>query len=709
MPERLLQGLDPARASLLVFGGEWHRLSQGNLAPRIDGKEPPEIQVDIVETPPAAVEADVLAFPVFDPAAAAELTAIDEELAGRLERLIADGEARGKLGETAVLHTDGEIAAPRIAAVGSRQGRLVRRRRTPDGGRPGRGDGDRDRRGYRRLDDLEVAPARSGRPGAGDRRRNAARELPARRAGRPPRSGGALSRLVLVAKDARPLLAAGDRASVVARWTNRCRDLVNAPANELTPSRLAETAIGLAEAYDHLSYESLARDEIVAAGMGAFAAVAQGSDTEPRLIVLEYDPPAARRDLVLGLVGKGITFDTGGISLKPAARMEEMKATWPAARPSSARSARSPSSACRSASSRSCRRPRTCRAATPCGPATSCTALNGKTIEITNTDAEGRLVLADALVYGRRRGATHLLDLATLTGAVVVALGDFYAGLIGNDDDWLGEIAGGRRGERRPRLARSRSTRRTARYIKSIYADMKNSSDLRQAGPIYAGSFLQEFAGDGPVGAPRHRRHRPPRAKPRRLLHGERRDGLRRQADRRPRRPPRAMNFDLGEERELLRRTVREFAEARIAPRRRRARPRAPFPYEIVAGLAELGLMGIPIPEEYGGARRSTPRPTPSRSRSSRAIDSSVAITVAAHTSLGTMPIYLFGTDEQQRRWLPELASGRRLAAFGLTEPAAGSDAGGTQDTGGAPGRPVGHQRRRSSSSRTRARRSRPA
>ena len=125
------------------------------------------------------------------------------------------------------------------------------------------------------------------------------------------------------------------------------------------------------------------------------------------------------------------------------------------------------------------------------------TALNGKTIEITNTDAEGRLVLADALVDARRRGATHILDMATLTGAVVVALGDFYAGLMGNDKDWLGQIQGAAEasGDHAWVLPLHETY---ARYIKSIYADMKNSSDLRQAGPIYAARFLQEFAGEGP-------------------------------------------------------------------------------------------------------------------------------------------------------------------------------------------------------------------
>ena len=138
------------------------------------------------------------------------------------------------------------------------------------------------------------------------------------------------------------------------------------------------------------------------------------------------------------------------------------------------------------------------------------------------------------------------------------------------------------------------------------------------------------------------------------------------------------MNYDLSEEHELLRRTVREFAEERIAPVAEELDREHRFPYELVAELAELGLMGIPIPEEHGGAGGDTVSYAIAIEELAR-IDSSVAITVAAHTSLGTMPISLYGNDAQKREWLPDLASGRRLAAFGLTEPGAGSDAGATR------------------------------
>ncbi|HSJ93756.1 MAG TPA: acyl-CoA dehydrogenase family protein [Gaiellaceae bacterium] len=139
-----------------------------------------------------------------------------------------------------------------------------------------------------------------------------------------------------------------------------------------------------------------------------------------------------------------------------------------------------------------------------------------------------------------------------------------------------------------------------------------------------------------------------------------------------------SLSYDLSDEHELIRTTVREFAEQRIAPVAEELDREHRFPYDIVSELAELGLMGIPIPEEYEGAGSDTLAYAIAIEELTR-VDSSVAITVAAHTSLGTMPVFLYGTEEQKREWLPDLASGRRLGAFGLTEPGAGSDAGATQ------------------------------
>jgi alkylation response protein AidB-like acyl-CoA dehydrogenase len=138
------------------------------------------------------------------------------------------------------------------------------------------------------------------------------------------------------------------------------------------------------------------------------------------------------------------------------------------------------------------------------------------------------------------------------------------------------------------------------------------------------------------------------------------------------------MNYELSEEQELLRRTVREFSESKVAPVAEALDREERFPYELVKEMAELGLMGIPVPEEYGGAGADTVAYAIAIEELTR-IDSSVAITVAAHTSLGTMPIFLYGSEEQKQEWVPQLASGGKLAAFGLTEASAGSDAGATR------------------------------
>jgi short-chain 2-methylacyl-CoA dehydrogenase len=140
------------------------------------------------------------------------------------------------------------------------------------------------------------------------------------------------------------------------------------------------------------------------------------------------------------------------------------------------------------------------------------------------------------------------------------------------------------------------------------------------------------------------------------------------------------MDLDLTPEQELVRDTVREFARERVAPVAEELDREERFPYELVAGLGELGMMGLPIPEEYGGAGGDTVSYALAIEELTR-VDSSVAITVAAHTSLGTMPIFMFGSEEQKQEWLPELASGKKLAAFGLTEAGAGSDAGNTRTT----------------------------
>jgi leucyl aminopeptidase len=307
-----------------------------------------------------------------------------------------------------------------------------------------------------------------------------------------------IERIVIAHAETKELRDAAERASLLAERTNSARDLANMPPNELNPHTLGEHAQALAGEHDHLKADVLGLRDLDKLGMGALSAVGRGSRNEPRLIVLRYEPPTpARKDVHLGLVGKAITFDAGGISLKPAAKMEDMKGDM-------AGGAGTLHGIGAIAALKLPVRAIAVIAAAenlPGGdafrPGDILRAANGKTIEIVNTDAEGRLVLADALWYARREGATHVVDLATLTGAMELALGDLYAGFFANDDEWRDRITTA--GERSGDLVWPFPLHdRYRRYVDSTFADMKNSSTLRQGSPVLAAKFLEEFAGDGP-------------------------------------------------------------------------------------------------------------------------------------------------------------------------------------------------------------------
>jgi leucyl aminopeptidase len=287
-----------------------------------------------------------------------------------------------------------------------------------------------------------------------------------------------------------------ERARVGAEAGNAARDLQNLPGNYATPTFLAERAAEIADQYESLEVELLDRDAIVEAGMGAFAAVAQGTVTEPRLIVLRYRSPGASGPH-LGYVGKGVTFDTGGISIKPAPKMQEMKFDMSGA------------AAVIEATEAIARLelPVTLTTVVPSTenmpsgravkPGDIVTAMNGKTIEVNNTDAEGRLILADALCYAVEQGAERLLDIATLTGAVLFALGHTYAGLWANDDDWFEQVhaagdASGEIGWRMPLHPEYFD------LTKGTVADLQNASEQRVAQSNYAAEFLRQFVDERP-------------------------------------------------------------------------------------------------------------------------------------------------------------------------------------------------------------------
>ena len=288
------------------------------------------------------------------------------------------------------------------------------------------------------------------------------------------------------------------RADRVVAAVNGARDLANTPANHLTPTILAEHAKALAGAIPGLTCTVLGASKLEKLGAGALLGVAQGSAQPPKMIVLRYRPAApARPGEVLGLVGKAVTFDTGGISIKPSSGMEEMKldmgggaAVLEGAALVAALGLPVELVAVIPATENM-------PSGTAVKPGDVITALNGRTIEVINTDAEGRLILADALAYAVREGATRMIDMATLTGAIVVALGEVYAGLFGSDEEWTALVR--EAGEESGDLAWPMPMHeRYAPLIKSKVADLANASNKRQAGAVYAAQFLREFTGGLP-------------------------------------------------------------------------------------------------------------------------------------------------------------------------------------------------------------------
>jgi leucyl aminopeptidase len=454
------------------------------------------MEIAVVDVPPESVEADLLAFPVTEPAVLGSVGAsLDSLLAGRLAHLAEDRDVKGQVGHLALVHTLGELAAHRLAAAGVGRGADL----DPDAFRTAAS------RVAQRAGNLRggtVAWALDGglRLGAGEQARAIVDgtvlgsydpgHWKTKESERAP-----IGRLVLCGDGAASVAETASRAGAVARWANRCRELVDAPANELTPAALAERATSIASS-SGLSAEIWGPAEIKAARMGAFAAVAQGSEAEPRLIVLRYEPDGAPKDVLLGLVGKAITFDTGGISIKPAEGMDRMKddmaggaAVIGAMRAISLLQAPIKVIGIVPASENM-----------PGGRATKpgdvLTGAGGKTVEVLNTDAEGRLILGDGLWYAQRLGATHLVDVATLTGACVVALGKVASGLFGRPDAWIDAVrrASVRAGDRAwPLPIYDEYTEQ----LRSEIADLVNTGG-RPAGACTAAVFLKEFAGSVP-------------------------------------------------------------------------------------------------------------------------------------------------------------------------------------------------------------------
>jgi leucyl aminopeptidase len=291
------------------------------------------------------------------------------------------------------------------------------------------------------------------------------------------------------------IAGAAEAARICAEAQNRARDLQSLPANVATPSYLAGRAEEIAAAHDALGVEVLGREEIAAKEMGGLVAVSKGSSEDPRLIVLRYDGGGS--GATLGLVGKGVTFDTGGISLKPPAGMQEMKMDMSGA----AAVLETVGAIAELGLKLNLIAVAPSTENMPSGnaikPGDIITQYNGKTVEVNNTDAEGRLILADALAYAIEQGADRVVDIATLTGAVMIALGSTYAALIGNDDALAAEVeeAGKETGELVWRLPLHHEYKD---LMKGTFADLTNASPKRKAGTLTAAGFLEQFVGETP-------------------------------------------------------------------------------------------------------------------------------------------------------------------------------------------------------------------
>jgi leucyl aminopeptidase len=299
----------------------------------------------------------------------------------------------------------------------------------------------------------------------------------------------------LIVSDHEDRSAAVARAVTVAEAVNAARDLQNTPANHMTPTALGRRAQELAAAHDGLTCEVVGRQEIVARGMGAFAAVAAGTDEEPALITLRYAPAAGTADgdaPVLGYVGKGVTFDAGGISIKPAAGMADMKYDMTGA--AAVIEALGAIAALRLpvrvvgvvGATENLLGPHAMK------PGDVFTTASGLTVQVDNTDAEGRLVLADCLHHARGLGAERLIDVATLTGAIMSTLGKVYSGFWADDEAWAADVAAAA-GDAGELIWRLPLHERYAELIKGSTADIANLSPPRTGASCTAAEFLHRF------------------------------------------------------------------------------------------------------------------------------------------------------------------------------------------------------------------------
>ena len=459
------------------------------------------MEVKVITGDIASVEADAIVVNLFEgvkhPGGATG--AVDKALGGAITKLIEQGEIKGKLNEISIIHGLDKIPARIVAVVGL--------------GKKSEFTLDKIRaltaefcRSLRKLNCRRIATIVHGAGVGGIETEAASQAITEgsllglyrfrKHITKEPENHD-MAEIIIAERDTAKLTALKQgckKGRVIAEATNLARDLINEPANYMTPSDMAKIAKGLAKKFG-LELTILDREQMEKEGMGSLLGVAQGSRQPPKLIVLSYKGDKKSSD-TLGFVGKGITFDSGGISIKPSESMAEMKGDMAGA-----------AAVMAALSAIAQLKPKVNVAAVipatenlPGGnalkPGDVLKAMNGKTIEVVNTDAEGRLILADALGYAVKQGFSPLVDLATLTGACHIALGAICSGILGNSQELIGKVikAGTEAGERLWQLPMYEEYKE---QNKSDVADIKNSGG-RWGGAITAAQFLSEFVGDKP-------------------------------------------------------------------------------------------------------------------------------------------------------------------------------------------------------------------
>ncbi len=428
-----------------------------------------------------------------------DIAAVDKALDGAIAQLISQGEIKGKLNEITMVHSLGKLPATRVVVSGLGKQAELKINKI-------RGAVAETCRWLRQKGISSIATVAQGAGINGINFESAAQAITEgallglylfrKHITKEEDKPGEIKQLLIVSSNkAKPQLEAGiNKGRILAEAANLARDMVNEPANYKTPSHMAEAARKLAESYG-LKVNILDREQMAELGMGAFLGVAQGSEQPPKFIVLQYKGKESA-ELDIALAGKGITFDSGGISIKPSEKLEEMKGDMAGG-----------AAVIAALAGIAQLKPKiNVMAVVPATenlpdgkalkPGDVLTAMNGKTIEIISTDAEGRLILADALSYAKKQGAKLMIDAATLTGAVRIALGDVCTGAFSNNQELVDKViaAGGEAGELIWQMPMYEEYKE---QNKSDIADIKNVGG-RLGGAITAAKFLAEFVDDIP-------------------------------------------------------------------------------------------------------------------------------------------------------------------------------------------------------------------